>query len=1170
MDLVRTAGRQRYFHNGLASRPTFGSVNGRHGVPSWTKNGRQPLKCKAQAEVSVEIELKREVAFGEEHRVVGGCGPLGDWNVGSALKLQWNDGHVWKASVKLPTGKPIEFKCIRVSKDNVVWEDGENRKVQLSTDGADDMKIVCKWGRTKETTPATFVASPSFSDAAGSSQDGAAARSRSPSPGPQSEAKGSMGWMGKEVVFMRSNEHSRDRTGSWNTAGLTGVAAQLVEGDKGAPNWLQKLKLAQSLLAPPPKSAGLLPRLPDVPSLAHAYVYLAWVASGAVPCVEGGGHYRPNHHAEAAKTIFVALERVIGDGTTPAVPKFLGRKLTTKIPAFTQEFRASVPLTRIRDIAHRSDIPHDLKQQIKHTLQNKLHRNAGPEDLVAAEAMYERLNNERGNYSQGFMSEFELFLAELRDFFNAKSLSDLLSAIISGQEDASDAGATVQRFLNAKAKLDSHQHHPPPLNDLMDALHSVTTVRAVLTSGLNSGLRNDAPDSALEQRQRWRLAEIRAEEYFFVTLSRVVGHLESQGGPGALAGGSDNAWAQPLGALVLALRNVGLSGWEWGECAALDQEIAAWQAGGKLQEKQNALRLKATLERVQRLTQNYTDSLLGIFAEPARTLGGALDVAPHAVNVFTESEVREGVVFQLSRLCSLVLKATRQVAGAGVWDSIVSGTATGELMSVQRIDAASLLALTRDVVLLVREADGDEELGAAGSRLKGVVLCQGLPHLSHLGVRARQERVPFVAVEEQEFINSNIQPLVGKQVTLQVEQDGASLKEGQLAQQPVAAAAKNGNGNGNGNGASNGKVNGKANGTASVLAVKRVDKAAVVPLAQATSDTSGAKAAACARLEQIASKSSGAAQFRAPGGLVVPFGSLAVAVAEAGKAADFAAAMAELNSLAADRLDGACAVMEGIVRGLPLPRGLSQKILGGLDPSARVMVRSSANVEDLEGMSGAGLYDSIANVDASSAEQLAGAATKVWASLYTRRAVLARRAASVAQTDADMALLVQEMVDPEYAFVIHTASPFRNDPDTAYVEVAVGLGETLASGKRGSPWRLSVHKPTGKVETLAFANFSQSLVPVRAGRAGGGAARLSLDGGAATATATVPEQEHVTAKTVDYSKVALTLHEEARVSLAKRIGAIAALLEAEFGCPQDVEGCVKGDTIYIVQSRPQP
>lgn len=37
------------------------------------------------------------------------------------------------------------------------------------------------------------------------------------------------------------------------------------------------------------------------------------------------------------------------------------RKIHPFLPSFKSEFTASVPLTRIRDIAHRNDIPHDLK-----------------------------------------------------------------------------------------------------------------------------------------------------------------------------------------------------------------------------------------------------------------------------------------------------------------------------------------------------------------------------------------------------------------------------------------------------------------------------------------------------------------------------------------------------------------------------------------------------------------------------------------------------------------------------------------------------------------------------------------------------------------------------------------------------------------------------------------
>ena len=42
---------------------------------------------------------------------------------------------------------------------------------------------------------------------------------------------------------------------------------------------------------------------------------------------------------------------------------------TCRLPSFTDKFQAKEPLTRIRDIAHRNDLPHDLKKEIKHTIQ---------------------------------------------------------------------------------------------------------------------------------------------------------------------------------------------------------------------------------------------------------------------------------------------------------------------------------------------------------------------------------------------------------------------------------------------------------------------------------------------------------------------------------------------------------------------------------------------------------------------------------------------------------------------------------------------------------------------------------------------------------------------------------------------------------------------------------
>ena len=79
----------------------------------------------------------------------------------------------------------------------------------------------------------------------------------------------------------------------------------------------------------------------------------------------------------------------------------------------------------------------------------------------------------------------------------------------------------------AVAQVDNGGTHVP-FNDLTEALHTLTTVRALVASGLSSGLRNDAPDRALSMRQRWRLAEIRCEDYAFMLLSRVVNLLDTQ------------------------------------------------------------------------------------------------------------------------------------------------------------------------------------------------------------------------------------------------------------------------------------------------------------------------------------------------------------------------------------------------------------------------------------------------------------------------------------------------------------------------------------------------------------------------------------------------------------------------------------------------------------------
>ena len=80
--------------------------------------------------------------------------------------------------------------------------------------------------------------------------------------------------------------------------------------------------------------------------------------------------------------------------------------------------------------------------------------------------------------------------------------------------------APDQRPMPGECRPWTSQHEP--CCSSLQALHRLFYCAA--------GLRNDAPDSALAMRQRFRLAEIRAEDYAFVLLSRMQNIVDGQVG----------------------------------------------------------------------------------------------------------------------------------------------------------------------------------------------------------------------------------------------------------------------------------------------------------------------------------------------------------------------------------------------------------------------------------------------------------------------------------------------------------------------------------------------------------------------------------------------------------------------------------------------------------------
>ena len=81
------------------------------------------------------FQMKYNTQPGEDLGVIGSIPELGNWDQNRALRMNWNDGNIWKANINYDFGreKEFEFKFIFIENGRVKkWEDGNNRKLEFS------------------------------------------------------------------------------------------------------------------------------------------------------------------------------------------------------------------------------------------------------------------------------------------------------------------------------------------------------------------------------------------------------------------------------------------------------------------------------------------------------------------------------------------------------------------------------------------------------------------------------------------------------------------------------------------------------------------------------------------------------------------------------------------------------------------------------------------------------------------------------------------------------------------------------------------------------------------------------------------------------------------------------------------------------------------------------
>lgn len=135
-----------------------------------------------------------------------------------------------------------------------------------------------------------------------------------------------------------------------------------------------------------------------------------------------------------------------------------------------------------------------------------------------------------------------------------------------------------------------------------------------------------------------------------------------------------------------------------------------------------------------------------------------------------------------------------------------------------------------------------------------------------------------------------------------------------------------------------------------------------------------------------------------------------------------------------------------------------------LKEDKKYAVRSSGIDEDSKTSSFAGIYDSYLNVKK---DDVINKIFEVYNSAFSKRAIDYRTINNLNTENIKMSVIIQEMVDADFAGVINTINPITNNPDEIVICVDEGLGEKIVDGSSDG----SVYNVNGKNITLNGKNI---------------------------------------------------------------------------------------------------
>ncbi|KAG5541915.1 hypothetical protein RHGRI_021667 [Rhododendron griersonianum] len=195
---------------------------------------------------------------------------------------------------------------------------------------------------------------------------------------------------------------------------------------------------------------------------------------------------------------------------------------------------------------------------------------------------------------------------------------------------------------------------------------------------------------------------------------------------------------------------------------------------------------------------------------------------------------------------------------------------------------------------------------------------------------------------------------------------------------------------------------------------------------------------------------------------------------------------------------------------------------------------------------------------------------KVWASKWNERAFVSSRKANLNHNNFCMAVLIQEIICADYAFVIHTKNPLSGDASEIYAEMVKGLGETLVGAYPGRAMCFTARKNTIKSPIVVGYPSKQVGLYIKKSiifRSDSNGEDLEGYAGAGLYDSVTMDKAQETV--LDYSNERMIIDKDFQTSLFRKIAEAGKIIEDLYGCAQDIEGVVKEGEIHVVQTRPQ-